>query len=291
MKLFGEPGPECICCAEMVDGGGVNEDCVHHVHSMLNLPTTRVHGKRGTGTPPVQLESILVRNLVSLAQILPRYPRPSCFTSPDMCLALPWEVIERVIDHSVDDTETLYSLALTCRDLNPRSTIILYRHLDLYKRDEIFALCDTLRAKPHLQPCVQSLRAALDNFSPAPLLRMLSNLSMIEFHGPWYQDHEPHPGFVLHPSVLLSCKVLGKHIRTLSLEQTTFRSLSDFSAFLLSFPSIQSLHCTTLGIKSDKDAVPQQLITQISGWLRDLRTLEVSTYRHHPFLRAVIKRC
>ena len=128
---------------------------------------------------------------------------PASSPSPAMCLALPWEVIERVIDHSADDNETLRSFALTCRDLHPRSINTLYRHLKFERRDQIFDLCDVLRAKPHLQLCVESVSVLIDEFPPHPLLRMLPHLSEIEINESW--DKVLSHGSFLPSPILRSC--------------------------------------------------------------------------------------
>ncbi|KAI1789241.1 hypothetical protein LXA43DRAFT_893236, partial [Ganoderma leucocontextum] len=101
--------------------------------------------------------------------------------SSAMSLALPWEVIERVIEHSADSIVTLYSFALTCSQLRPRSTILLLCRVEFKDRDQLFSLCAVLQARPHLQPCVRSIKIRPSEFSPHPLLCMLPNLSEIEF--------------------------------------------------------------------------------------------------------------
>ena len=83
---------------------------------------------------------------------------------------LPLEVIEKVIDHSADSITTLHSFALTCRDLQPRSTILLLRRVEFKDRGQLFDLCDMLKDKPHLLPCVRSVSIPFDQFSPHPLL-------------------------------------------------------------------------------------------------------------------------
>ena len=233
------------------------------------------------------LELILVRNFDSLVIL---YPATS--SSPAMCLALPWEVIERVIDHSADDTKTLRSFALTCRDLHPRSAIHLYRHLIFWTRGQTFDLCDVLQAKPHLQRCVKSVYIPIGQFSPHPLLRMLPHLSKITIGERGYLRRS-HRSFLPSP-ILRSCHQFGQHIQTLSLRWTTFRFLSDFAAVLLSFPRIHTLFCVYVRAEKD-DIVPRQpegvdwerpwSITRRLSQRLHLRTLYVSTcYPHHPFI-------
>ena len=207
-----------------------------------------------------------------------------------MCLALPWEVIERVIDHSSGHTGTLYNFALTCRDLHPRSINALYRHLRFKNRDQIFDLCDVLRAKPHLQRCVESISVPLNEFSPHPLLRMLPHLSEITIDRSGYKRRR-HVSFLPSP-FLLSCHQFGQHIQSLSLNNIKFRSLSDFAAILLSFPRIHTLSCSQVRAKQDVTNQPEGVdwerpwsITRRLSQRLHLRTLYVSTvYPHHPHL-------
>ena len=240
---------------------------------------------RTLNTRNTALEPILVRNFDSLVTL-----DPTTSSSPAMCLALPWEVIERVIDHSASHTRTLRSFALTCSQLNPRSTFTLYRHLEFKKRDQIFDVCDVLRAKPHLQQCVQSISVNIDEFSPHPLLCMLPHLSEIKIYESWFKVSS-HGSFLPSP-ILRSCHQFGQHIQSLFLRWITFRFLSDFAAILLSFPRIHTLSCYEVRAKQDVTHQPEGVdwerpwsITQRLSQRLHLRTLDVSTrYPHHPHL-------
>ena len=173
-----------------------------------------------------------------------------------MSLALPWEVIERTISHCSDSVATLYSFTLTCRDLNPRSIILLLARVKFKNRAQIFSLCD-LRAKPHLQPAVRSIIVPPNEFSPHPPIRMLRNLSDIKFStdsnfrnlilNPWHFFSDPRVP-TCNSSVLNYCRVFEDNIQSLSLHGLSFPSLSAFSRFLLVFQRIQSLSCSELEI-------------------------------------------
>ena len=195
--------------------------------------------------------------------------------------ALPWEMIESVIDHSAKNTRTLYSFTLTCHDLHPRSTMLLLAHVTIKNRNQGFDLCDVLRAKPHLQPHVRSVTIPAHEFSPHPLLRMLPNLSEIQFKT-GFGPRIIRP-IVLHASILMACRQLGQCIRTLSLHGLVFPSLSAFSHILLSLPRIESLSCMNLGVKNGR-ALPELITRRLSEQLH-LRTLTVSTYA---YLTAVV---
>ena len=201
--------------------------------------------------------------------------------------SLPWEVIERVIGHSADSTEALYSFTLTCSDLRPRSTILLLGCVTggLKNRDQLLALCAFLQAEPHLRPCVRSITIPADEFSPYPLLRILPNLSEIKLtkirgarrgRSPMFlfppPDIEPTN---IHASVLKCCHQLGQHIQTLSLQDLFFSSLSTLSDLLLSLPRIVSLSCEDLRVGKNRVLHEEHITQRLKGRLH-LRTLTVS---------------
>ena len=211
------------------------------------------------------------------------------FQSP----SLPWEVVERVIDHSANSAKTLKSFTLACSDLRPRSTMLLLCHAKVNDRNHLFGLCAFLQTKPHLLPCIRSVLIPVHEFSPHPLLRMLPNLSEIKFTytfiNPWSDDQH---FLTFHPSVLKCCRPSGKHIQTLSLHRIYFPSLSAFSDILLLFPRIESLSCKHLHV--NKDYVHDQLVTHRLSKRLHLRTLTVSTYSsyyHLPVLCILIIQC
>lgn len=202
-------------------------------------------------------------HLSPLLPVLSRRITPLC-PLPPMSLSpaprIPWEIIERVIDHAVDSSRTLYSLTLTCSNLRPRGTIVLFYHIKPKNRDQLFIIHAVLQANPHLQPCVRLLSIPSPEFSPHPLLRMLPNLSEInlEHNG----DRLRERPIAFHPSVLKYCHHYGKDIRTLSLRNIRFLSPSAFSDILLSFPRIKSLSCHDLHVEKDnshQDLTPRRL--------------------------------
>ena len=57
---------------------------------------------------------------------------------PVMSLMLPWEVIERVIEHASDDLELLRNFCLTCRQLHPYSfSLIIAKHIFLCSKERM----------------------------------------------------------------------------------------------------------------------------------------------------------
>ena len=96
-----------------------------------------------------------------------------------MSPVLPWEVIERVVDQSCDDSGTLHNFSLTCRQLRPRALCFMVASADFKNRDQIFGFCDFLQTRPHLKPLVLSITVNLVDFAPFPLLYILPSLSEI----------------------------------------------------------------------------------------------------------------
>ncbi|TBU36118.1 hypothetical protein BD309DRAFT_49648 [Dichomitus squalens] len=179
-------------------------------------------------------------------------------------LALPVEVIESVIDRCSRDTKTLLAFALTCRDLHPRSIIVLFTKVRPRSRDRLFDLCDVLKAKPERQPIVQSLSVVWKEFAPYPLLSILPALRHIMFEGP----------MECHPSTVLCCRLSGIGIRSLTIKNAKFSTCTAFLQFLAAFPSIEHLTCDGLDIRQKGEASPL-VQTSLSRQLR-LRTLDVS---------------
>nr|VWO98201.1 MFS domain-containing protein [Ganoderma boninense] len=195
-----------------------------------------------------------------------------------MPLALPFEVIERVIDHYSDSVATLYSFTLTCRDLNPRSTIVLLRRVSFKNRKQIFSFCDVLAAKPHLRHAVRVIAVPVTEFSPHPLLRLLNNLTEIEFKPPAASPKSSSQSrssrrSVIHPSVSTYCRVSANHIQSLALRRLTLYSFSALSGLLLSFPKIKTLFC--LHFKVEKDSEDWEPVGRILSQRMQLETLTV----------------
>ncbi|TBU26559.1 hypothetical protein BD311DRAFT_667400 [Dichomitus squalens] len=198
--------------------------------------------------------------------------RPSPSNPPTMqSLALPVEVIESVIDRCSRDTDTILAFALTCRDLHPRSTLVLFTDVRPRSRDRLFDLCDVLKAKPERQPFVQSLSIHWETFAPYPLLSILPSLRHITFDT--FETYGERP-ILCHPSTLLCCRLSGIGIRSLTIAYTEFPTGGAFLQFLSAFPSIEHLTCDWMNIEREGEASPW-VQKSLSRQLR-LRTLDVS---------------
>ena len=194
-------------------------------------------------------------------------------TSPSP--ALPWEVIERVINHSADSIITLCNFTLTCRELRPRSTMVLLCRIEFKTRNQILSLCAVLQAKPYLQPFLRWVKIPVSEFSPHPLLRVLPNPLEIEFFDNRARNKfHDLPVTLFHPSVIRYCRQFGQDIHTLSFKHLRFPSMSAFSDILLSFPGMKILSCGHLSMKNN--SVPQESVIQRQSKRLHVRILTVS---------------
>ena len=192
---------------------------------------------------------------------------------------LPWEVIERIIAHSGDESETLLRFSLTCRDLRPRALCLLVGVVYLKRRVNIFDFCDFLAAKPHLKPFVRSVAMNPNNFAPFPLLSILPDLADLTFIG--YDLHAVIT--VLNRSSLICCKRFGVHIQALHLSDLSFPTYLEFARLLLAFTNIRHLFCSDVVIKSEGNRAPLDVV---KPRLSDrLHLLTVSLLASYPTVR------
>ena len=196
-------------------------------------------------------------------------------------IRLPWEVIERVIEHAYDDLDLLRSFSLTCKQLRPRSfALIIAHHVFLDSRDRVSAFSGFIGAEKKLQPFVRSIIISPADFRPFPLVNMLPHLSTLLFVSPGYhQFSDPHkrPPIVLHSTVLKSYHSFGKNIHTLSLDRLSFPTSSNVFRFILAFPRTTKIVCHDIIVKSqEKNTSTTELLrTRLCNRLR-LETLNVS---------------
>ena len=156
---------------------------------------------------------------------------------------LPWEVVERIIEYASDDLELLRSFSLTCRQLRPRSfSLIVARYIFLGSRDRVSGFYDFLLENAELRSSIQSLTISPADFSPVPLVNMLSRLSTLIFVSPGSKENvRPgnRPAIKLHPAILNCYHSFGKRIHTLSLSRLSFRTSSDLFRLLFAFPNVR----------------------------------------------------
>ncbi|TBU40791.1 hypothetical protein BD309DRAFT_869571 [Dichomitus squalens] len=165
-----------------------------------------------------------------------------------MSLVLPWEVLERVIDHFV----ILRSFSLTCRQLRPRTLLFMMESCHFHAKDEVFAFCDFLQAKSEFLSLIQSLFVCPIDFLPFPLIRILPNISTLRFiirRFGEYARPADRPVVDLHPSALSCYRVYGERIRTLSLDHLSFTTYSDFFRLVLAFPNATEIICQDVLVK------------------------------------------
>ena len=192
---------------------------------------------------------------------------------------LPWEVIERVIDYSSEHTITLCNIALTCCQLHPRSILVLLTSVKMEHREQVFHLCDLLRAKPQLRHYVRSVTIPLRHFAPYPLLSILPNLRDIRFH-----DERSYPmtgRFIrTHRSTLMCCQQFGIGVRSLTILRARFSTCMEFVRVLSAFTGLEDLSCARvrLGKSVDIDTtVSSRLLRHLRLKALDVRAI-VTTF-------------
>ncbi|KAI1787452.1 hypothetical protein LXA43DRAFT_896224 [Ganoderma leucocontextum] len=164
---------------------------------------------------------------------------------------LPWQVIQRVIDHSGGHANTLRSLSLACHRLRPHSCCVMFARVRFKGRDHVFAFLDFLQDNPHLKPVVRSIVVRPTDLAPSPLLRILPSLSDIEFaphlaEPPRSSSRNIFPA--LHQSSLTCFRQFGTHINTLRLSRLSFATYLSLARVLLTFTSITHLYCSRVEI-------------------------------------------
>ena len=193
---------------------------------------------------------------------------------PLMSLLLPWEVIERVIEHAIDDLDVLRSFCLTCRQLRPRSfSLILHRYVFLKGRARVSDFCDFLTENTELRSLIKTLKIRPAEFSPIPLVQMLPHLSTLLFTG---STRSP---VKLHRALLNCYHSFGKRIHTLSLKRLSFQTESDLFRLLLAFPTMTQVTCSEISIKppTREGSAVNALRVKLSKQLR-LETLHVRSH-------------
>ena len=193
-------------------------------------------------------------------------------------LALPWEILERVIEHSSDDLDLLRSFSLTCRQLRPRSfTLILAQYVFLNSRDQASDFSDFLLKHPKIQPLIHSIIISPADFRPFPLVNMLPRLSTLLFTSPGYREYddpEDRPYSEIHHTTINCYRLFGTRIHTLSLNHVSFQTLSDLVRLLLAFPTTAQLSCNDIIIVLTEEETQTVITSKLSKQLR-LETLHV----------------
>ena len=168
-------------------------------------------------------------------------------------VALPWEVMERIIKHASSDLNLLLSFSLTCRQLRPRSfSLIIAKYVLLGTKDQMSALCSFLRKNTKFQVFVHSITISLADFSPSPLVKMIPHISTLRLVSHIYEkydDPQERPVIALHPIILGAYRSFGSRIRTLSLDHLSFSTPCELFGLLLAFPNMVQVACNDIRIK------------------------------------------
>lgn len=214
---------------------------------------------------------------------------------------LSWELIEQVIDLSGRRPNTLCSLSLTCRQLRPRSRLVMFSRVQLESSDHVFAFVAFLLANPELRPFVHTVIVTPAAFGPS-LLYILPNLGSIECvdelqleepedeedgdnestNAPYLMQGIARTPYVhrtslnIHHTSLACFKRLGAHIRTLRLNSVSFPTSLAFAQVLSAFSRITHLKCKKVQIKAAGSEAPLEVIRRRLSKQMQLKSLFVS---------------
>ncbi|TBU54406.1 hypothetical protein BD310DRAFT_828009 [Dichomitus squalens] len=158
--------------------------------------------------------------------------------------ALPWEVIERTIDHCSGDHSTLRTIALTCSQLHPRSVFVPFTDVYLRSEEQITGFYNAVQAQPYFQPVVQFLSFPwpADDISPFPLLSFLPGHRHLTFDGITSINTDDIQ--------LLHATPFATGLLSLTIRGAWFRTYTAFLQFLSAFPNIENLTCERISIYS-----------------------------------------
>ncbi len=190
---------------------------------------------------------------------------------------LPWEVLERIIDLSGEDSNTLRDFSLTCRQLHPRSRCVLFTRLDFKSRERISAFVDFLQDNPHLKPIVRSIVIQPSDFAPFPLLYILQNLSEIRFASRACLIATIPTQW--HHSSLTCSQRFGSNVQSLHLGCLSFVTYLPFARVLLAFTNILHVTCTHVVINTPGNQASLGVIRRCLSEQMWLKTLTVSVFR------------
>ena len=214
---------------------------------------------------------------------------------------LSWELIEQVIDLSSRRPNTLCSLSLTCRQLRPRSRLVMFSHVQLESSDHVFAFVAFLLANPELRPFVHTVIVTPAAFGPS-LLHILPNLASLECvdemqleepedeedednettNVPYLVQNTGRAHYVhrtslnMHHTSLACFKRLGADIRTLRLNSVSFPTSLVFAQVLSAFSRITHLVCKKVQIKAAGSEAPLEVIRRRLSKQMQLKSLFVS---------------
>lgn len=191
---------------------------------------------------------------------------------------LPWEVLERVIDHSRGRPNVLCNISLTCRQLRPRTRVVMFAQVRFKNRDHLFAFVDFLHDNPHLKPVVRLIVVRPNDLAPFPLLYILPSLSEIEFIPESYQYKSQNTFPDLHLSHYTCCQRFGGNITTLHLSCLHFATYLSFYRLLLTFGNVRHLVCkgVTINAMRNGEGGPVEVARRRLSERMRLKSLTVS---------------
>ena len=189
---------------------------------------------------------------------------------------LPWEVVERIIEHSGDYPKTLSSFSLTCRQLRPRTCCVRFDQTECRDEDHVLAFRNLLQDSPDLKCFVRLIAVQPDALSSFPLLHLLPRLPEIVFRRPSRSHGGSDSPPVMYQSSLTYFRRFGTHIHSLRLSSLSFATDLQLARLLLAFPNVVDLNCTDIKIEGGGDEEYLDSLRRRLAKQMRLKTLTVS---------------
>ncbi|TBU34204.1 hypothetical protein BD311DRAFT_793898 [Dichomitus squalens] len=168
------------------------------------------------------------------------------------------EVAELVVDQLSDDVPSLRNVALVCHELLPRARFHLFIHIGVRNKEQMNALPEFLREKPHICPLVRCVTISttddeLHSFTifervPVPLLTRLPNLRRwkVTNHA---LDFKGQHWLSLSQSTIASLHKYAARIGHLSINTLSFSGCVDLVRFVSAFSGLHTLVCEEINVK------------------------------------------
>ena len=207
---------------------------------------------------------------------------------------IPIEVCENIIDmlyslwteDTLKNITTLRNCALVCRDWRVRSQRMLFYKVQLSQTSSFYKFSAILNSGQHLRDYVHEveltgyhLHTTTCIFTPFPAvfahklpkLKKIEVFSLLERFATWYPRTSDPPKFKSLPYMPLHShfQLLLSSFTTVSslyLEETTFRSFTEFARVLHALPNLDYLSCRSIHWTTSGGSHPNADLTKQPDW-------------------------
>lgn len=177
-------------------------------------------------------------------------------TTTGTTMAIPPEIVDRIIDYSHDDTKTLVACSLTARDWVPSTRLHLFTNLSLLSARQVSRFIELDSLAPYIFNHCQELslgsNSQFGDFHPTGSQPFNGTpQSLIDEHvGHFASLHTLHfRGFRTGVKGDFLASLLGVSVKitTATFTDISFESCHDLWKILRSFPNLENVHVADLG--------------------------------------------